>query len=148
MYSDVHCTLFIIQNKLQHNFLGEMWKQQQHATTTYEIHFSSCFFFDLPYRPISRQNPEPSNLSPLVRQALLTAYLNFSGCYGKSYMYVYAYVKVASPQFSMSTETWKYSKYLLNPNCSFLSTLEEIVSENYREYYSNFSTNFVCWRQE
>ena len=58
--------------KLLHKFIGEMWKQQQHATTTYEIHFSSCFFFDLSYRPISRQNPEPSNLSPLVRQALLT----------------------------------------------------------------------------
>ena len=57
--------------KLLHKFIGEMWKQQQHATTTYEIHFSSCFFFDLSYRPISRQNPEPSNLSPLVRQALL-----------------------------------------------------------------------------
>ena len=56
--------------KLLHKFIGEMWKQQQHATTTYEIHFSSCFFFDLSYRPISRQNPEPSNLSPLVRQAL------------------------------------------------------------------------------
>ena len=57
--------------KLLHKFIGEMWKQQQHATTTYEIHFSSCFFFDLSYRPISRQNPEPRNLSPLVRQALL-----------------------------------------------------------------------------
>ena len=56
--------------KLLHKFIGEMWKQQQHATTTYEIHFRSCFFFDLSYRPISRQNPEPSNLSPLVRQAL------------------------------------------------------------------------------
>ena len=30
--------------KLLHKFLGEMWKQQQHATTTYKIHFSSCFF--------------------------------------------------------------------------------------------------------
>ena len=30
--------------KLLHKFIGEMWKQQQHATTTYEIHFSSCFF--------------------------------------------------------------------------------------------------------
>ena len=48
-----------------------MWKQQQQATTTCEIHFSSCFFFDLLFRPISRQNPEPSNFSRLARQALL-----------------------------------------------------------------------------
>ena len=64
--------------KLLHKFIGEMWKQQQHTTTTYEIHFSSCFFFDLSYRPISRQNPEPSNLSPLVRQALLLTTLCWS----------------------------------------------------------------------
>ena len=41
------------------------------TTTTYEIHFSSCFF-DLLYRPISSMhNPEPSNLNPLAHQALL-----------------------------------------------------------------------------
>ena len=57
--------------KLLYKFLGRMWKQQQQATTTCEIHFSSCFFFDLLFRPISRQNPEPSNFSRLARQALL-----------------------------------------------------------------------------
>ena len=39
--------------KLLYKFLGRMWKQQQQATTTCEIHFSSCFFstcYFAPYR--------------------------------------------------------------------------------------------------